>query len=59
MGEAILFWTEKFGPKPQVNPNPIEKIWPICYEENLFMAWGKPQQTQMTAEINSNPRYAI
>jgi hypothetical protein len=30
-----------------------------CYEENLSMARGKPQQTEMTAEINSNLRYAI
>jgi hypothetical protein len=30
-----------------------------CYEENLSMARGKPQQTEMTAEINSNLKYAI
>jgi hypothetical protein len=32
-------------------------VW--CYEENHSMAWGKPQQTEMTAEINSNLKYAI
>ena len=30
-----------------------------CYEENHSMAWGKPQQTEMTAKINSNIKYAI
>jgi hypothetical protein len=30
-----------------------------CYEENLSMARGKPQQTEMNAKINSNIRYAI
>jgi hypothetical protein len=27
--------------------------------EKIFMAKGKPQQTGMTGEINSNPLYAI
>jgi hypothetical protein len=31
----------------------------FCYEENHSMAWGKPQQMEMTAEINSNLKYAI
>jgi hypothetical protein len=31
----------------------------ICYEENLSMARGKPQQKEMTAEINSILKYAI
>jgi hypothetical protein len=31
----------------------------FCYEENLSMAWGKPQQMKMTVEINSNLKYAI
>ena len=30
-----------------------------CYEENHFMAWGKPQQMKMIAKINSNLKYAI
>ena len=30
-----------------------------CYEENHSMAWGKPQQMEMTAKINSNIKYAI
>jgi hypothetical protein len=32
---------------------------PLCYEENLSMVRGKPQQMEMTAEINSNLKYAI
>jgi hypothetical protein len=31
----------------------------FCYEEKHYMAWGKPQQTEMNAEINSNLKYAI
>jgi hypothetical protein len=31
----------------------------FCYEENISMERGKPQQMEMTTEINSNPRYAI
>jgi hypothetical protein len=30
-----------------------------CYEENIFLARGKPQQMKMTVEINSNLKYAI
>jgi hypothetical protein len=30
-----------------------------CYEENISMASGKLQQTEITIEINSNLRYAI
>jgi hypothetical protein len=30
-----------------------------CYEENHSMAMGKPKQMEMTAEINSKPKYAI
>jgi hypothetical protein len=31
----------------------------LCYKENISMAWGKPQQTEMTTEINSNIKYSI
>jgi len=36
-------------------------IWEVdgCYEENLSMVRGKPQQMEWQAEINSNPKYAI
>jgi hypothetical protein len=30
-----------------------------CYEENISMARGKPQQMKMTAEIKSTLKYAI
>ena len=30
----------------------------FCYKENHSMAWGKPQQTEITVEINSNLNYA-
>ena len=30
-----------------------------CYEENISMARGKPKQTEMSAEINSNIKYVI
>jgi hypothetical protein len=31
----------------------------VCYEENISMARGKPQQMEMTAEINSILKYDI
>jgi len=31
----------------------------FCYEENLSMDRGKPQQTEMTVEINSILKYFI
>jgi hypothetical protein len=48
--EAILIEKDMLSLKDNTNP---------CYEENLSMARGKPQQTEMTAEINSILKYAI
>ena len=31
----------------------------FCYEKNISMARGKPQQKEMNAEIKSNIMYAI
>ena len=37
----------------------MELIMQIFYKEDHSMAWGKPKQTEMTTEINSNLKYAI
>jgi hypothetical protein len=48
------WWIPKDG-ENVLEGTPLTK----CYEENISMARGKPQQMKMTAEIKSNPRYAI
>jgi hypothetical protein len=36
-----------------------KNIDPTCYEENIYMARGKPKQMEMNVEIKSNIIYAI
>jgi hypothetical protein len=56
---------ERDQTKEKNTPNPEKRIFypqyghQFCYEENLSMARGKPQQTEMTAEINSILKYVI
>ena len=51
--------------KEKNTPNPEKIIFypqygrQFCYEENLSMARGKPQQMEMIAEINSILKYTI
>jgi hypothetical protein len=49
-------WTNQIS---EIKTQRGDIIKEFCYEENHSMAWGKPQQTEMTAEINSNLKYAI
>jgi hypothetical protein len=61
-GQETQYKREKS--KEKNTPNPEKKISPqygrqFCYKENHSMSWGKPQQMEMTTEINSNLRYSI
>jgi hypothetical protein len=53
--DCLVSWLNKKQSSIYFSTTKVE----YCYEENLSMARGKPQQMEMTAEINSNLRYAI
>jgi hypothetical protein len=52
---------ENKGEKTPNTPKGRSPQWShqFCYEENLSMARGKPQQMERHPKINSNLKYAI